>query len=64
MLYFLIWCLLWPLVVALHYVLMVRFVGIEYDQTALVRMSKAVAGVYLAVGLVLAVFGAFSLFLR
>ena len=53
MLYFLLWVLFWPLVVAGHYVLMVRYVGVHYDAQALPRLSKTISAVYVVVALLL-----------
>ena len=53
MLYFLLWCLFWPLVVAGHYLIMVRHVGVAYAPEALPRISKVIGGVYVTVGLML-----------
>lgn len=53
MLYFLLWCLLWPLVVAGHYLIMVRHVGVHYSAEALPRIAKTVGAVYVIVGLML-----------
>ena len=53
MLCFLLWCLCWPLVIAGHYVLMVRFVGVQYSAEALPRISKMTGAVYVVVGLML-----------
>ena len=53
MLYFLLWCLLWPLAVAGHYAMMTRAVGVVYTPEAFPRMAKVVAAVYVVVALML-----------
>ena len=53
MLYFFLWCLLWPLAVAGHYALMVRHVGVQYAPEALPRISRVIGAIYVVVGLLI-----------